>query len=716
MPSIKVKQHDSRDCGPACLVSIGRHFGMAWPIARLRQWAGTDQYGTNVLGLIEAAKKMGLTARAVRCVEGQLTATDLPAIVHLVFKTRNYHHYMVLYGYKKNGVFLMDPAVGRIIHWSKTQFLENWSGITVLFRDTGMGAAGPSPLSHRQRLMQLIKPHRMSLVMALAATILYTFLGLAMAVFVQKITDEVLLEGQLGLLNILGIIMVVVLLSQAFFGILKSILVLKNGKAIDLKLVMSYFDHLLQLPQQFFDRMQLGEILSRISDAVKIRILINDLLLEILVCSLIVAGSFSLMFVTSLKMLLVILPILPLYLLIYYLVDGFNKKVERRLMEQSAQVESILVESISQIRTLRVFQIEKTKSEQVKSSFNAMLESVYKSGYNDMFGKTSSQLLAFTFTLVVFWAGSPLVLEGSLSAGELFSFYALLTYFTSPLSSLVHMNKLVQNGKIAADRLFEIMDLDVVDSTGNCKIHPDQCGDISLKNVCFKYGNRGEVFSDLSACLKKGEITALVGPSGCGKSTLLALLQRLYSISSGRILIGRINLERICQKSWSQLVAMVPQQLELFNGSIAQNIALGDPEPNFQKISELVLALELQSLVDRLPGGIHSQIGENGLVLSGGQRQKIAIARALYRDPEILLLDEATSALDPETDRLIWKLLIELRDRGKTIITASHRLRSASQADRVLLLRDGRIAESGKHHELIKEHGLYKTMWEFQDI
>lgn len=715
MANIKIKQHDIQDCGAACLASIGNHYNVNLPIARIRQYANTDKRGTNVLGIIEAAEKMGFTAKGVKGGLDALDKIPLPAIAHIIVK-QQLHHYVVIYSVSKSKIEVMDPATGKMEIYTIEEFQKLWTGVLILFAPNDDFRTYNDKVSATKRFYQLIQPHKTILFQALIGAIVFTILGLAMSIYVQKITDYVLVDGNRKLLNLLSVTMVCIVLLQAYIGSKKSILVMKTGQLIDAKLILGYYKHLLNLPQRFFDTMQIGEITSRINDAVKIRSFINEVAIDMIVNIFIVLFSFALMFTYYWKLALVILLIIPFYALIYFVMNKFNKKVERKIMENAAELQTQLVESITHVRTVKEFGIEEFSNFKTENRFVKLLFSTFKSGLNSIFAGTSTQFLASVFTIILMWVGAGFVIDRAITPGELFSFYALIGYFTSPVASLITMNKTAQNALIAADRLFEIMDLEREETENKFDILKENIGDIKFENVSFRYGSRTEVFKNFNANFKKNETTAIVGESGSGKTTLISLLQNLYPIKEGKIYIGDYDTNFIHYKSLRKLIGVIPQQLNLFSGSIIENVALGESFPNMQRILELSKQLGINDFVEKLPNGFETQIGENGAMLSGGQKQRIAIARALYKNPEILLMDEATSSLDTSSEKIVKNVIDNFKEQGKTVIVIAHRLSTIANADTILVMQNGAIVESGNHKTLLAQKSSYFELWNKQSL
>jgi len=710
--SIKIKQRDITDCGAACLASVAEHYELKLPVSRIRQIAGTDKRGTNVLGMVTAAEQLGFDSKGVKGTMESLSKIPLPAIAHVV--RNNLHHYVVIYSVRKDKLTYMDPADGQRHKETIEEFQKIWSGVLILLVPGEIFKAEDTKVSIYKRFWFLLQPHRSVLLQSLFGAVIYTILGLSTSIYIQKITDNVFVTGNKNLLNLLSIVMIVILLVQIFIGVSKSVFILDTGQKIDARLILGYYKHLLKLPQRFFDTMRVGEIISRINDAVKIRVFINDVAISLIVNFFIVIFSFALMFIFSWKLALILLISIPLYILIYFVTNKLNKKRERKLMEDSAELESQLVESLNSAKTIKQFGIEDFANIKTENRFIRLLDSVYKSAINSFFTGNSLEFVSRIFTIIILWIGSYLVIDSTITPGELMSFYALIGYLTGPVINLIGSNKTVQNALIAADRLFEIMDLERENDENKMELNPKMLGDIRFENVSFSYGTRVDVFENFNLEIKEGELTAIIGESGSGKTTLAALLQKLYPLKAGKIRIGKTNIDYVEIQNLRRIVSSVPQQLNLFAGNVIENIALGEFEPDLQRIVEICSTLGMMPFIEKLPAGFTTYLGENGASLSGGQKQRLAIARALYKNPEILILDEATSSLDSESEQFVQQAIRQLRSRGKTIIIIAHRLSTVINADNIVVLENGKVIEQGMHDELYALKGRYFQMWEKQ--
>jgi len=709
--SLKIKQRDITDCGPACLASIGSFYNLYIPVSRIRQYVGTDQKGTNVLGLIKGAEQLGFQAKGVKGSLDSLSKIPLPAIAHLE-RSNGLHHYVVIYSIKNQNILLMDPGDGQVHKKKIADFKSEWKGVLVLLLPGEKFESRSEKTSNVLRFWQLLTPHRGILFQAFVGAAVYTVLGLSMSIYLQKIVDFVFVEGNLRLLNLLSIGMIGILIFQSIINYYKSIMGLRTGQLIDARLILGYYKHLLQLPQRFFDTMRVGEIISRVNDAVKIRVFINDVAMNLVVNVLIVFFSLSIMFLYYWKLALIMVSVLPFYALLYYVSNRVNKRNMRTLMENGAALETQLVESVNAAGTIKRFGLEDFAGSQTESRFIRLLRTVYFSSVAGLRLSVVSDFVTKISTILILWAGGYFVVQHELSPGEILSFYALSGYFTGPALAILGSNKSIQDALIAADRLFEIIDLEIEEiKVGQVEITSAMIGEIVFDNVHFTYGTRTEVFKGLSFSIMRGKYIGVVGESGSGKSTLLSLLQNLYPLNQGNITIGGLNIKYISKGSLRKVIAVVPQEINLFAGTIIENISIGDSEPNVKKVLELCRLLGINEFVEKLSETYYSMVSEQGSNFSGGQKQRLAIARALYRDPEILIMDEATSSLDPLNEKRVQETLEWFFARGKTIIMIAHRLSTLSNCDEILFLKDGRLIDRGHHYTLLTTSNEYAELW-----
>jgi len=610
----------------------------------------------------------------------------------------------------------MDPADGAIHKVSHEEFKKEWTGVLVLIAPGEKFTVRNEKTSTPVRFWRLIKPSRGILLQSLVGALVFSVLGLSMSLYVGKLVDNVLPGGNLNLLNLLGAAMLIIIILRLLLSFFQTIFILKTGQKIDATLILGYYQHLLKLPQTFFDNMRTGEIISRIGDAVKIRIFVNDVSINFILNIFILIVSFALMFTFFWKLALIMLFVVPLYGIIYWVSNRLNRKVQRRVMERAADLEAQLVESLNSAGTIKRFGLEDFSNLKTETRFVSLLEVIYQSGLNSLFSSSSTSLISQLFTILVLWIGAGFAIGSKITPGELLSFYAVVGYFTGPVTSIIGFNRTLQDAKIASDRLFEIFDLEIEDESNKIELKREMVSDIHFENVKFRYGTRVDVFDSLNLIIKKGEITAIVGESGSGKTTLVSLLQDLYPIQSGHIRIGRYDLKHFTNRSLRQIVSVVPQDIDLFAGNVVDNIAVGDFNPDMERVIKVCDDLGMTQFIEQLPHGFNTFLGENGATLSGGQKQRIALARALYRNPEILILDEATSSLDSLAELYVQNTIRLLRDDSKTVIVIAHRLSTINMAQRVVVLDKGEVVQDGTFSELSVIDGHFRKMWMHQTI
>ncbi len=710
------KQHDFTDCGAACLSSVAAYYGLKISIAKLRFLAGTDQKGTSLAGMVEAAIKMGFTAKAIRTVPEHIEKIPTPFIAHIITKN-SIAHFVVIYKVKKKQLKIMDPSVGEVEKISKSSFLSQWTKILILLAPSVTFNKENSEKNIWKRFAALIKPHKSIVLQILTAALFYSILGLSTSVYVEKLIDHIIPSGNNNLLNITILALIILLGFRVYTGWIKSMLILEIGVKIDSSLITAYYRHMLSLPQRFFDTMRIGEIISRVNDAVKIRLFISGVATDLFIDLMIVFFTLILMLYYSWKLSLIVILSFPLFLVLYFIYNRLNKKLLRKTMEHSASLESKMVESLSSINTVKRFNMKHIIGNQLEEKFINLLESVYKANRNSVFTLSLNDFITNIGFVFILWIGTSMVFTFEMSPGKLMSFYALFIYLTSPLNNLISSNRIIQDALIAADRLFQIMDLNQEKALAyTIEIVKENFSGISFENVAFRYGNGNYILTEMSFKAHSGHITGIAGESGCGKSTIFSLIQGIYTPLSGKITFNNYEMKYINKTFLNNFISIVPQKTDVFSASFIDNICLFQPSPNIDKALNVIEKLGMKEWIESLPQGLFTLIGENGINLSGGEKQKLSFARALYRDPEILLLDEATASLDKKSENYMHKIVIELKKKGKTILIASHKLSTLINCDFIYFIGAGKIIESGTHDNLMVSRGEYFKFWEKETL
>jgi ATP-binding cassette subfamily B protein len=415
--------------------------------------------------------------------------------------------------------------------------------------------------------------------------------------------------------------------------------------------------------------------------------------------------------------------VLFLIALIISLIYGFTvlffnkpiKKINQEQMEQNSQLTSYMVESLNGIETIKTFNSEQKSYVKTEAKFLSLLKTSFKGGIINKIQESITGFTALAGGVVILWVGAWNVIKGNMTIGQLLTFNALLGYFLEPVKNLINLQPMLQTAIVASDRLGEILDLELEKSQKiNQKIIPsDLKGDIIFNQVDFRYGTRELVLNDISLEIRSGEKIAIVGESGSGKTSLVKLLMNLYPWEKGEITIKDYNVKDLDIDSLRQKVAYISQDIFLFSGTITENLTMGDKNIGMNEITEACKIAQAYDFISKLPLKFDTYLEENGSNLSGGQRQRLAIARAILKKPDIFIMDEATSNLDSITERAIERTINAVCSDSTAIIIA-HRLSTIKRCDRIFVMEEGRIIESGSHQELLNLHGRYYELWHQQ--
>jgi HlyB family type I secretion system ABC transporter len=706
-----VRQSDSSECGAAALATVAQHYQIPVGLQQLRDLTGTDRAGTTLLALLEAAERLGFAARGVQGSFDDLGELPLPAIAHI--HRNGERHFVVLFRVGKTKAVIADPASG-VQKLSREEFCRCWTGYLLLLvpdllpPQAATGAGHSSPTG---RFLALLMRHTGVLTEAMACGLLLTALGLAPAYFLQHLVDSVLVRQEVRLLNALGIGLGALVVFRTLFGAMRHYLLAHLGRRVDLTLMAGYGRHLLRLPLSFFEMRQVGEVLSRVNDVSKVREAIGGASLTVVADGTFVVLLLGVLWLYDVPLALVTTLSVPL------LVGGVmahHPAVRRRLreaLEATDRYMGHLAEDVSGVETVKALGAERHRSEEGEARLVKLAQTLFKLQKLGL----SMDALASTVTalagLGVLWYGAYRVLGGHLTVGQLMFFYFLLGAMLAPLERLASVNLRLQDALVAVDRLYQVLDLNVepLGEPGKVPFAGVREG-IDIQDVGFRYGCRAPVLEGLTLRIPAGRTVALVGESGSGKSTLLKLLLGFYAPTAGRIRIDGLDLADYDLASLRARVGLVSQDPFFFSGSLRDNLTLSQPSATLEDVIKATRAAGLEDFVAGLPERFNTPLGERGANVSGGQRQRLAIARALLRDPDILIFDEATSHLDTATERAI---LENLKDRlaGKTVVLVAHRLSTIKEADLIYVLRRGRVVEAGSHHQLMDRGGWYAELW-----
>lgn len=707
-----IKQHDITDCGAACLATVSKQYGLKMPISKIREVAGTDKQGTNAAGMIKAAEKLGFTAKAVKGDQNAFFSEfPLPAIAHVIVDGALLH-YVVIHKITKKQVVVADPAKG-IVKYTPEEFFKQWTGILILLVPSEQFEKGDETESTLSRFFKMLLPQKKLLFDIFLASLVYTILGVGASFYFKVMMDDIVPNGLEKTLHVVSVGVILLYLFQTLLGAFRSHMMLYLSQRLDISLILGYYHHVLKLPMNFFGSRKVGEIVSRFTDASRVRDAISGATLTIMIDTLMAVIGGIILYMQNSSMFGIAFIIVLLYAVIVFAFNKPLKNINRKVMEDNSQLTSYLVESLNGIETVKSYNAERSAGFETEKKFVKFMRSIFKNGWLNNLSGSLSGFLSMAGGAAILWLGAYKVIKGEITLGELITFNALLGYFLTPVKNLINLQPMMQTAIVAAERLGEVLDAPI-ENTAVQKIVPKTLkGDIQLQNIDFRYGTRRLVLNNIDLNIKQGEKIALVGESGSGKTTLVKLLMNFYQAEKGEILLNNYNIKDIDLETLRDKIAYISQETFLFSGTILENLTLGMECPDMEEVIRVTKMTRCFDFINELPMRFETMLGENGTDLSGGQRQRLAIARALLKKPDILIMDEATSNLDSITERAIENTINETTD-GITTIIIAHRLSTIMKCDKIYVMDKGQIIESGNHFELMDKRGFYYELWKEQ--
>ena len=707
-----IKQHDITDCGAACLATVSKQYGLKIPISKIRETAGTDKQGTNITGMIKAAEKLGFTAKAVKGDQNAFFSKfPLPAIAHVVVNG-GLLHYVVIHKITKKKVIVADPGKG-IVKYKPEEFFKHWTGVLILLVPSDSFEKGNETDGTLSRFFKMLLPQKKLLFDIFLASIVNTVLGIGASFYFKVMMDDIVPNGLEKTLHVVSVGVILLYLFQTLLGAFRSHMMLYLSQRLDILLILGYYHHVLKLPMNFFGSRKVGEIVSRFTDASKVRDAISSATFTIMIDTLMAVIGGIILYMQNSSMFGIAFILVIIYAIIVFAFKKPFKNINREIMEDNSQLTSYLVESLNGIETVKSYNAERSAGIETEKKFVKFMRSIFKGGNLSNISGSISGFVSMVGGAAILWVGAYKVIKGEMSLGELITFNALLGYFIGPVKNLINLQPMMQTAIVAAERLGEVLDA-AIENTSSQKFIPQTLkGDIQLQNIDFRYGTRQLVLNGIDLRIKQGEKIALVGESGSGKTTLVKLLMNFYQAEKGEILLNNYNIKDIDLEALRDKIAYISQETFLFSGTIYENLTLGMDDPDMEEVIRITKMTRCFDFINELPLRFETMLGENGTNLSGGQRQRLAIARALLKKPDILIMDEATSNLDSITERAIENTINETTD-GITAVIIAHRLSTIMKCDKIYVMDKGRIIESGNHSELMEKGGFYYELWKEQ--
>ncbi|MGX0036135.1 ATP-binding cassette, subfamily C, bacteriocin exporter [Staphylococcus auricularis] len=709
-----IQQYDEKDCGPTCIAMLAQHFGKRVSVPRLRDLAKTDKLGTNLYGLVHAAKEIGLELTGVEVDSvAEFDNVELPVIAHII-NQQGYDHFIIIEQIKNGELHVVDPAKGKY-KLTEAEFLEMWTHVVVLVEKMDSFTTESSDPSYMSIFGDMFKKNYKRVFAVVITSIFINIVGIVSAFFIKYLTDDIIPSNILSRLHILGIAILLLYIINIVVTYVRYHLILNMSLSIDLDLMKRYFRHVLHLPIKFFDTRKSGEILQRFMDISKIREALSSSTVTLFVDTLMIIVGAVLLFIQSPLLFLVTLIFIPAFILCSYALKKQFTTYNLKVAENDAELSSHLIESFEGNQTIKSYQSEDDVYQKGEKKFHNLITNVAKLGKFSNIQLTFNNFLKITISLVILWFGSYLVMTDQLTLGSLLSFNTLTIYYLDPIERLINIQPTLQSSIVAARRVVEIINLDNEADTNDATADYEFNQQITLNQVDFQYNFRNTVLNHVSLTVPKGTKTAIVGESGSGKTTIGKLLNNYYQANEGTVKIDNQPINEIDLASLRQNIGYVSQDTFLFADTILNNLLHGcNAKKSMDEVAEACQLAEAYDFIESLPRQFDTMLEQGGSNLSGGQAQRVALACAFLKDPDIYIFDEATSALDSMTEYRIMNNIDRLVEQGKTVIIISHKLSTVKNADRIYTLKDGEVLEQGTHQQLIQRGGEYYQLWELQ--
>jgi ATP-binding cassette subfamily B protein len=700
-----IPQAEEMDCGAACLAMICKHYGVGMTLGKLRELANVTTQGATLDSLARTGESIGFTTRGLQCTFDALRGFDLPLIVHW-----EGYHYIVVYGVSSSQVWVADPAVG-FRKLSVEEFERGWRGTCLTFmprQDVAQVAASHSPWV---RFARYLLPYKKILLHLFLATFVIQMLGIVPPMIIQNILDGVVVHQNVSLLHLLIMGLIVSNLFTQLTATIRAALANFMVRKLDFTMMSQFFRHTLSLPYSFFAKRKTGDIFARFQENQTIRAFLTESTITTVLNLLMIFIYFTVLFLYNVRLTLLLIAFVIPMLALTVLVTPRVKRFAREVFSVTTEARSYLMEALGGAETVKGMGIERPVRLKWETKYAKALEVQYRAQSFNIGVGLAGQLLNAATTISILWVGADLVLTRELTIGQLIAFNALMGSVLAPLMGLVGLWSLLNDASVAMERLGDVLDLDPEQKPEDLASRvaiPELQGDIRFDGVYFKYdGNETPyVLENITVDIKPGELVAIVGRSGSGKTTLAKLIVGFYPPTDGRLTVDGYDIGIVDKEYYRAQVGYVMQSNLLFSGTVAENIAGGSEEPDRRRIEDVAKKADAHGFISKMPLGYQQVVGERGMGLSGGQIQRLCIARALYREPRLLVFDEATSALDSQSESNIIANLNDIL-KGRTAVVIAHRLSTIMRADKILVLYEGKIVEQGRHEELVERRGMY---------
>jgi ATP-binding cassette, subfamily C, bacterial len=701
-----IQQNSEEDCGAACLAMVAKYHGRSFTITRVREAVGTGQLGTTLLGLRRGAEGLGLHARSGKASANlldNLGKIPLPAIIHWKGV-----HWVVLYGKQRGRYIVADPALG-LRYLKKADLSAAWSNGAMLLlvpdEETFYAQENDRPAGFN-RFLRRVWPHRNAVIQASVYAQIIGLLSLIDPFLIQVLTDDVLIRGDTNLLATVSIAVMVLAVVNNILRLVEYNLVANLVQRLQLGLTLEFGSKLLKLPLSYFETRRSGEVVSRLEDISRINSLVSDLAIDLPSRFFTAVVSLGFMLFYSRNLTLLSLLIAGVMTVVTYLFLPALQRRSRRVLELDAENQGILVETFKGALTFKTTHAEPQLWDELQSRYGRLANEEYRTIQLGIANSRFSSVTSSIGGIFLLWYGSWLVIRGDLSIGQLLAFNGMNSNFVGLIGFVIGFADDFTRAKAAIQRFGEVIDAteESIDNDRKAFAELSPQANIVCRELRFFYPGRVDLLQDFSLVIPGGKVTALVGRSGCGKSTLAKIIAGLHPYQSGTVRIGIYNLQDLAIECLREQVVLIPQEPHFWSRSILENFRLGAPQATFEEIVHACRIAQADEFISNLPDKYRTVLGEFGSNISGGQRQRLAIARAIVTDPPVLILDESTSGLDPVSEAQVLEQLLNHR-LGKTTIIISHRPSVIRLANWMVMITDGQVAIEGASGDLASQQG-----------
>lgn len=708
------KQHDAKDCGPTCLRIIAHHYGRKYSIQNLREKSHISRHGVSLLGISDAAEAIGFRTLGISInLEKLIKEAPLPLIAHW-----KQSHFVVVYKVSRKKIFVSDPAHGKI-SYSHEEFMKGWlsgrkegedQGLALILEPTPEFYAEEGETLKRKSFSFLgnyIKPYRKFVYQLFFGILIASLLQLIFPFLTQALVDFGINNQDQSFIVLILIAQLVLIISRQSVNFIRGWILLHLSTRINISLVSDFLIKMMKLPINFFDTKLVGDLLQRIGDHRRIESFLTNSSLDILF-SIVSIFIFSIVLgIYNTGILLLFLFGSGLYFLWIYMFMKKRRSLDFQKFIKQSENQSKLIQIINGIEEIKINNADRQKRWEWEEVQASLFKVDVKVLSLNQYQQAGAVLINEVKNIFITFLAAMAVVNGTMTLGMMLAVSYIIGQLNGPIERMVSFLRATQDAKISLERLSEIHENKDEEDASQTLVSP-KTGDIAIRNLTFNYQgpHSRNVLSELNLDIPEKSVTAVVGVSGSGKTTLIKLLLGYYKIASGEIKVNDLNLNNISHHEWRDKCGVVLQNGYLFSDTIARNIALGEDNIDNEKLLQSARIANISKFIESLPLGYNTRIGQEGQNLSGGEKQRILIARAIYKNPDYLFIDEGTSSLDANNEKLIIENLKEFY-KGKTVIIVAHRLSTVKDADQIVVLEDGKIVEKGNHQDLTALKGKY---------